>query len=101
MDWRGRLRELGRAGGLVTVTMTLSGCAGGCCNANPDPCCSGPQSVACADEKACLADGGQLGFYPDDGGYERYMCGFPHDLGVPDLSAPVDLAVPHDLASRD
>ena len=81
--------------------MTMSGCAGGCCNANPDPCCGAPTSAACTEEKACLADGGQLGFYPVDGGYERYMCGFPHDLGVPDLATPADLARPHDLASGD
>jgi hypothetical protein len=104
MDWRRRLRDIGRAGGLATVAMTMSGCIGctPACNANPDPCCREPMGAACMDEKACLADGGKLGDYPvDDMGGLTYRCGFPQDLGVPDLSTPVDLAKPHDLATGD
>jgi hypothetical protein len=101
MDWRRRLREIGRAGGLVTVAVTMSGCAGGCCNANPDPCCSAPKSAECETEKECLADGGQADYYKDDGGFLRYGCAFPRDLGVPDLAAPADLSRPRDVASGD
>jgi hypothetical protein len=97
MDWRRRLRDLGRAGGLVTMTVTLSGCPGGCCNANPDPCCSAPKSVACEAEKVCLAEGGVPTLYPI--GDMLYRCDFPHDLGVPDLSTPADLAKPRDLTA--
>ncbi|HEX8952249.1 MAG TPA: hypothetical protein VF997_09000 [Polyangia bacterium] len=76
MSWKRRLLELSLAGGMLAA-------AGGCdhtpttvgpiplCNANPDPCCSQPQSQACYD-------------------YQH------RDLGM-----PPDLAPPHDLASTD
>jgi hypothetical protein len=103
VNWRRRLRDLGRAGGTVAVAVTMAGCGTGLivCNANPDPCCREPQGVACKDEKACLANGGQLGFFPvDDMGGEMFGCGFPRDLGGPDLATP-DLSAPHDVGTGD
>jgi hypothetical protein len=48
MSWKRRLIELTIAGGLLA-----SGCSDGptipVCNANPDPCCSAPDSQACID----------------------------------------------------
>jgi hypothetical protein len=80
MEWRGRLRELARAGGMAAMAVAVSGCMpGGCCNANPDPCCSAPNSQACAESRA-------------------------PDLSVPappDLAVPLDLTVVHDVGAGD
>ena len=65
--WKRRLFELAIAGGLAAGT----GCGPGifACNANPDPCCSEPQSQACADYK------------------ERDLSvPVPHDMSSPDLA---------------
>lgn len=57
MSWQRRLLEIGLAGGL-----TLPGCVpfGQTCNANPDPCCSAPDSQACANAKLAREDMAQL-----------------------------------------
>ena len=54
MSWKRRILELSLAGGLLA---TAGGCGGDggpvipLCNANPDPCCSQPNSQACTDYK--------------------------------------------------
>jgi hypothetical protein len=60
MSWKRRILELTLAGGVFA----LGGCgddttSGGnidafICNANPDPCCSAPNSQACLDSKRDL-----------------------------------------------
>ena len=90
MDWRGRLRELKRAGGAMAMTAAMSGCfPGGCCNANPDPCCSAPQSQSCAEWKSCQ----------DAGAQEFEACYYHFDLSMPDLKAPADLVTVRDVGS--
>lgn len=73
MSWKRRLLELSLAGGMLAAT---AGCGDNgpnvpICNANPDPCCSQPQSQACYD--------------------------YQHR----DMSMPLDLTPPRDLEPRD
>ena len=70
MSWKRRILELTLAGGLATGA---AGCPDGphipLCNANPDPCCSMPDSAACKNR----------------------------DLSVPvDMATPRDLTPPTD-----
>lgn len=91
MDWRGRLGELKRAGGMVAMAVAMGGCMpGGCCNANPDPCCSAPKSQQCADYQSCLAK---------DAGVEA--CLYPIDLSVRDLATPADFVTVHDVGGSN
>jgi hypothetical protein len=49
MSWKRRILELTLAGGVLASS---AGCDNGfipSCNANPDPCCSDPNSQACID----------------------------------------------------
>jgi hypothetical protein len=94
------MRDLALAGGGVAIAVTMQGCPN-CCNANPDPCCGAPKSPQCAEEKACLADGGVPGYYLADGGTYAYGCEYPGDLGVPDVATPIDLAKARDVGGGD
>jgi hypothetical protein len=51
MTWRERLLGLALAGGLIaSCEGTQPQIPGGPCNANPDPCCSDPNGIACFNE---------------------------------------------------
>jgi hypothetical protein len=97
MGWRERLRQLVLAGG----SLALTGCGGGCCNANPDPCCSAPHSQECTAWMACEAEGGHNDYVPDPSaqcgnGTLRLACVHPgEDLAIPCPSPS------HDLGERD
>jgi hypothetical protein len=72
MSWKRRILELSLAGGMLAA----AGCGDNgpgipICNANPDPCCSQPDSQACVDYRN-------------------------RDLGV-----PLDMTTPHDLPVHD
>ncbi|MBS2022427.1 MAG: hypothetical protein JST92_08455 [Deltaproteobacteria bacterium] len=86
MGWKERLRELAVAGGLVAAGASCGGSAIPACNANPDPCCSAPQSSACATYTSCLNEGGWGVSYTNvpDGGQEP-VCSL-YDGGT----APID-----------
>jgi hypothetical protein len=80
--WKRRLREIAVAGGAAL----LAGCPipGGVCNANPDPCCSAPESAECKAATECMKEGRT---------WENSMC-VTDDAGATaeDLSKPLDAA---------
>jgi hypothetical protein len=72
------------------MTAAMSGCfPGGCCNANPDPCCSAPKSQQCAEWQGC----------EDSGTNDVEACYLRLDLSLPDLKPPADLVSVHDVGS--
>jgi hypothetical protein len=82
--WKKRLREITLAAGGAVL---LGGCMpGGCCNANPDPCCSAPEGDECKAATDCM-DKGRTWVsannicLPDDGGAQ-----------ADDLLTPIDAA---------
>jgi len=95
VGWRERLKQLVLAGG----SLAMSNCTG-CCNANPDPCCSAPKSQACAEWNACTADGGFIDWVAVDGAYVEKCVRPGDDLAVPG-NAALDLAKPGDGSSHD
>jgi hypothetical protein len=82
LDWQKRLAELLIAGGSLMV----AGCSHGpsfACNANPDPCCSEPNSQACQVWNGCLDAGGHWDYEIVDGGLAVRECLLP-DAGTGD-----------------
>jgi len=86
---------------LAGGSLAMARCSGGCCNANPDPCCSAPHSQQCAEFMACEVDGGYHDFVPTPGaqcgsGDVTYACVHRGD----DLAFPCPTP-PHDLGNHD
>ena len=67
MSWKVRLLELTLAGGTLAATEACWFT----CNANPDPCCSAPDSPSCV---ACTDAGGRFDWTAVDGGAEVLAC---------------------------
>jgi hypothetical protein len=86
MDWKKRIAALSLAGGALTA---LPGCPfmPFACNANPDPCCSAPDSADCKQWNDCRDAGGSIDYVQQstsDGGTDYAPECVTPDAGNPD-----------------